>query len=152
MQSDPCRRISMLLTGPIFLAINTCKCVPILASQGQSIHHNNPLYNRVAGGISDVVGLKGRLKMRLELRLIRELMLTSNRELGVSTTNGLARAFVRGRFGRLVRRLNLTRSLVGGLVVRELLFARGLVGRSFVNQTTIVIGFIVELVVGLIGF
>jgi hypothetical protein len=80
----------MMLAGPVLPAINTCKYVPMPASQGRSIHHNNnPLYNRVAGGIYDVVGLEGRLerrlKRKLELRPIRELILTSNRELGVST-------------------------------------------------------------------
>jgi hypothetical protein len=67
--------------------------------------------------------------------VIRRLVLTSNRELDISTQR-----LVR----RLARRLNLTRLfvglivelvaglIIGGLVVVELLFARGLVGRSFV--------------------
>jgi hypothetical protein len=101
----------MLLAGSMFPAINTRKYVPMPARQGQSIHrNNNPLYNRVAGGISDVVGLGGgqerRLERELALRPIRELILTLVR--------------------RLARRLNLTRSVVRGLV------ARGL-ERRFVN-------------------
>jgi hypothetical protein len=49
----------MLLAGSMLLAINTRKYVPMPARQGRSIHYNNPLYNRLAGGISDVVGLGG---------------------------------------------------------------------------------------------
>jgi hypothetical protein len=103
----------------------------MLTSQGHSIHRNNPLYNRVAGGISDVVGL-GRLKRRqLELHTIRGLVLMTNRRLDGTLVR------------RVARRLNLTESLVGrlvirGLVGRGLLFARGLVAESFVNRSFVV--------------
>jgi hypothetical protein len=84
------------------------------------------LYNRLAGGISDVVGTEER---RLELRTSRGVVLT-NQELD-SVTQRLVY--------RLARRLDLTRSLVaGGLVDRGLLFARGLVAESFVNRSFVV--------------
>jgi hypothetical protein len=96
----------------MLLAINSRKHVPMPANRGQFIHYNNyPLYKRVAGGInSNVVGV-GRLKRRLDLCPIRELILTSNLELGVSTQRLVY---------RLIRRLNLTRSIVRGLVARGL--------------------------------
>jgi hypothetical protein len=131
--------VAMLLAGSMLLAINTCKYVLMPTSQGRSIHYNNPLYNRLAGGISNVVGrgrLEGRLERKLDLRPIRELILTSNRELGVSTTNRLVRTFIKGQFGRLAR------SIVGGrLVVVGLVVAGGL----------IIAGLIIELVARLDG-
>jgi hypothetical protein len=122
----------MLLAGSMLPAINTRKHVPIPASRGQFIHRNyNPLYNRLAGGISDVVGTEER---RLELRTSRGVVLT-NQELD-SVTQRLVY--------RLARRLDLTRFdligslVIGGLVDRGLLFVRGLVIESFVNRSFVI--------------
>jgi hypothetical protein len=121
----------MLLAGSMLPAINICKHVPMPASRGQFIHCKYPLYNRLAGGISDVVGTEER---RLELRTSRGVVLI-NQELD-SVTQRLVY--------RLARRLDLTRfdligSLVtGGLVDRGLLFVRGLVAESFVNRSFVV--------------
>jgi hypothetical protein len=90
------------------------------ASQGRSIHCNNPLYNRLAGGIHDVVGLGGGHKRRLVL-----------------VTKGELDSVTEGFVCRLAGRLNLTRSLVGRLV------AGGLVGRELVVARLVIRGLVV---------
>jgi hypothetical protein len=81
------------------------------------------LYNPVAGGVSDVVGVDGHE---------RRLVLVTKGGLD-SVTEGLGRTLVR----RLARRLKLTKSLVGRLV------AGRLVGRELVVAGLVVRGLVV---------
>ena len=65
----------MLLAGPVFPTIDERKYVLKPARIGELIHRNYyPLHNRVAGGVSDVVGTE-ELQRRLKLRTIRGLVL-----------------------------------------------------------------------------
>lgn len=83
MQPDSCRMLlyisPMLLAGRVFPTMDERKYVPKPARINQFIHRNYYLlHNRVAGGVSEVVGTE-ELQRRLKLRTIRGLVLTNQK-------------------------------------------------------------------------